>query len=164
MKQTMDNNSPEPGDQIDDWLQGLRAQLESALAEMEPPPAAATLLGHTAEEVAADPALITDPLGQFFSGLKTVLAGLTGDEAASALADEEISAFQDFLTAQGIELPAAMHELKNQVRQDYQANQARRDAELAGSFNELAAALGQAVTEVMVVLREEAEQFSSEEE
>ncbi|MCB0030202.1 MAG: hypothetical protein KDE28_19960, partial [Anaerolineales bacterium] len=63
-----------------------------------------------------------------------------------------------------IELPAAMHELKNQVRQDYQANQARRDAELAGSFNELAAALGQAVTEVMVVLREEAEQFSSEEE
>lgn len=162
MTQTMNNSAPEPGDRIDDWLQGLRTQLEIALAEMESPPQDATLLGHTAAEVAADPALITEPLGQFVSGLKTVLAGLTGDEAASALADEQISAFQEFLTAQGIDLPAEMHDLKNQVRQDYQAAQIQRDAELADSFNQLAGALGQAAAEVVAVLRAEAERHESD--
>jgi hypothetical protein len=157
------NQVDEPADPISDWLQGLRTQLEIALAEMESPPQDATLLGHTPAEVAADPALVTEPLSQFVSGLKTVFAGLTGDEAASALADEQISAFQEFLIAQGIDLPAEMHDLKNQVRQDYQAAQIQRDAELADSFNELAGALGQAAAEVVAVLRAEAEQLSSEE-
>ena len=148
---------------LENWLQQLRGQLEASLADMESPPAGASLLGHTPDEVANDPALITEPLGQFFDGLKTVLADLTGDEAALAAADERIETFQAFLSAQGIELPDEVHDLKSQIRQVYQDYQARRGAELAESFNELAAALGQAAEEVVAALREEAERLSAEE-
>ena len=158
----MDQSSHNQTDALDSWLQQLREQLANAMDEMDPPPPDATLLGHTAEAVAADPTLITEPISQLFAGLKTVMEGVSGDEEAATAAEERIAAFQAYLIEHGVELPNDLPDLQTKVRQSYHEGQQQQQTALADSLSELAAALGQAVEEVVAVLEDEAAQFRQE--
>lgn len=121
------------------------------------------LLGFTAVDIADNPEMVAQKLGELFAGIKAFVTAVTGDdETALESAGEQMRDLQATLKKHGLTTNDHMVGLPDKIHATYHEDQTRQRQEMAAGLEELAQEITWAADAFSQHLRSQAECYSQQ--